>query len=194
MGKEEIKRIRELCESLPGTEWVWGTWDILDEDREAQKRKEPYWTLLDSDLNLSFAIGPIGRKSLEPSNILEATGYECEGIYGSPNVMSFISKSRTIIPFLLNHIDALELELVENARLLGISAERELNLLAKIEQLQKRNQIMREALELSKEAIEIVSDWSSAFPDGLEIGGEWMSPDEILEKLKEALKKEKEVV
>lgn len=62
--------------------WVVGNWTILNEDREAQRRGEPFWTLVPPN-NYSggvFCRGPIGRKSLEPETVIYPCGYETEGV------------------------------------------------------------------------------------------------------------------
>jgi hypothetical protein len=61
--------------------WVFGTWGILNEDRAAQQRREPYWTLLPyNGVSGSFCRGPFGRKAMEPETVIHACGYETEGI------------------------------------------------------------------------------------------------------------------
>ncbi len=60
--------------------WVWGSWHILPEDRQAQKEGELYWTLCE-EASETLAQGPFGRKSLYPESIIDTLGYECEGIY-----------------------------------------------------------------------------------------------------------------
>lgn len=61
--------------------WVWGRWNILDEDRAAQRRGEPYWTLMAGDEDLCE--GPIGRKAMHPERIVWTNGFECDGIDAS---------------------------------------------------------------------------------------------------------------
>ncbi len=58
--------------------WVWCDWTILDGDREAQRRREPYWTMIAGASAL--AQGPLGRKSMWPETIISAEGYETEGV------------------------------------------------------------------------------------------------------------------
>ena len=58
--------------------WIWGEWVIKDEDREAQKRGEPYWTLEQGFECL--ARGPYGRKAINPEQILRGDGCECDGV------------------------------------------------------------------------------------------------------------------
>ena len=63
--------------------WVYGHWTIYDQDRGAQERGEPYWTLVeggDSHEALTLAQGPAGRKAINPDHIIDTCGYECEGI------------------------------------------------------------------------------------------------------------------
>lgn len=63
--------------------WVWGDWTILDEDRPAQKRGEPYWTLVERDPEVCdcyLAQGPPGRKVIDPECIAQARGHEVDGI------------------------------------------------------------------------------------------------------------------
>lgn len=61
--------------------WLWGTWTILDEDRPAQRRGEPYWTFIKSEFPDSLARGPYGRKARETEHVIQGTGYECDGIH-----------------------------------------------------------------------------------------------------------------
>lgn len=63
----------------PG-EWVWGRWDIFNEDRDAQRRGDPYWTLCPDNPD-TLTVGPFGRKEKYPDSILELGGYECDGIF-----------------------------------------------------------------------------------------------------------------
>ena len=60
-------------------QWVMGEWTIYDEDREAQKRKEPYWTLVKGEGGICR--GPYGRKATDPEYIVGPTGYEADGIH-----------------------------------------------------------------------------------------------------------------
>ena len=60
--------------------WLWGEWVILAEDRAAQQRGEPYWTLKEDSAGCCLARGPAGRKALEPEEIISACGYETDGI------------------------------------------------------------------------------------------------------------------
>ena len=59
--------------------WVWGSWKIFPEDRQAQKEGKPYWTLCEEEPD-TLAQGPFGRKSFHPESIIETEGYECDGI------------------------------------------------------------------------------------------------------------------
>ena len=63
--------------TTPGP-WIWCSWTILEEDRPAQDRGEPYWTIVEG--NDSLSRGPIGRKAMSPERIIEGTGYEVDGI------------------------------------------------------------------------------------------------------------------
>ncbi len=61
--------------------WVWGSWTILDEDRESQRQGKPYWTLVaDGGTGGVLTQGPLGRKAMQPESIIDAEGYETEGI------------------------------------------------------------------------------------------------------------------
>ena len=77
--------------------WLFGYWTIFDEDREAQKRGEPYWTFVEKgphlDEGLTFAEGPYGRKSMDPDAIVEGIGYECDGLNVSPENAAYIQKA-----------------------------------------------------------------------------------------------------
>lgn len=58
--------------------WVIGQWVINESEREAQKKREPYWTLEPgSD---SICQGPFGRKALDTESIVAPIGYEVDGI------------------------------------------------------------------------------------------------------------------
>lgn len=59
--------------------WVWGEWDILPEDRDAQRRGEPFWTLREARIWGDLIQGPLGRKALDPERIVWAEGYETDG-------------------------------------------------------------------------------------------------------------------
>ncbi len=65
--------------SLP---WVYGSWQILEQDREAQRQGKPYWTLRPPNNYGAncIASGPIGRKSMNPEEIICPIGYEVEGL------------------------------------------------------------------------------------------------------------------
>lgn len=66
--------------SKPG-EWVHGCeWTIYDSDRDAQKRGEPYWTLVRDPGSSNIAIGPIGRKSRETESVINVLGQGIETI------------------------------------------------------------------------------------------------------------------
>ncbi len=58
--------------------WVWCEWTILDEDRPAQAAGKPYWTAIAGSGALTQ--GPLGRKAMCPETIINAEGYETEGI------------------------------------------------------------------------------------------------------------------
>ncbi len=60
--------------------WVWGEWHILPEDREAQRRGDPYWTLSKPSLTRDLMRGPWGRKAMDTETIARAEGYETDGI------------------------------------------------------------------------------------------------------------------
>jgi hypothetical protein len=59
-------------------QWVMGRWTIYDEDRAAQVRKEPYWTLEAGEDGI--AEGPVGRKAMDPEFVVRGSGWECDGI------------------------------------------------------------------------------------------------------------------
>lgn len=64
-------------------DFVFGVWTILDEDRPAQKRAEPYWTLMPQDhygCGMVLTRGPIGRKAMGTESIIWAEGHETDGI------------------------------------------------------------------------------------------------------------------
>lgn len=75
--QEKLKQLEAVAEKATPGPWLWGDWTIYDEDREAQRRKEPYWTLISGGFHgNSLCVGPVGRKSLEPDRIAYGTGYE----------------------------------------------------------------------------------------------------------------------
>ena len=63
-------------------DWVFGEWNILDSDREAQRQGKPYWTLQEPVGYGSMVLtrGPLGRKAMEPESTIYATGYETDGL------------------------------------------------------------------------------------------------------------------
>lgn len=67
---------KQINSITPGS-WVWGDWTILDADREAQARGEPYWTLVKAGKsNKNLIKGPFGRKVREPEYIAHGRGHE----------------------------------------------------------------------------------------------------------------------
>lgn len=62
----------------PSPLFVVGRWTILDEDREAQRKELPFWTLVEGDEII--AEGPIGRKSLGTDSYIYPCGPECDDI------------------------------------------------------------------------------------------------------------------
>ena len=73
--------------------WLWGEWVILAEDRAAQQRGEPYWTLKEDSAGCCLARGPAGRKALEPEEIISACGYETDGIDATPEHRALIVRA-----------------------------------------------------------------------------------------------------
>lgn len=73
--------------------WLWGEWVILAEDRAAQQRGEPYWTLKEDSAGCCLARGPAGRKALEPEEIISARGYETDGIDATPEHRALIVRA-----------------------------------------------------------------------------------------------------
>lgn len=106
--QERIKQIKERCEKATPGPWVWGDWDIFREDREAQKRGEPYWTLIEGSWNRSLCRGPIGRKVTELDGIARGDGLEESSISVSNEDAEFIAESRTDIPWLIERVEKLE--------------------------------------------------------------------------------------
>lgn len=68
---------------MADADFLFGVWAILKEDRGAQKRGEPYWTLMPQDYyggGIVLTRGPIGRKAMDTDAIIWAEGYETDGL------------------------------------------------------------------------------------------------------------------
>lgn len=125
---ELLNEINKRAKGATPGPWIWADWTIYDEDREAQKRKEPYWTLVNS-YSRNLCRGPLGRKSLEIESIASGGGRDESWIDVSDADAEFIAHSRDDIPKLLAVIEKLiaqrndiirlyysELEFVENTK------------------------------------------------------------------------------
>lgn len=97
--EERLKEIEARANTATEGPWVWGDWTIFDKDRESQKRKEPYWTLITN--GGSLVRGPLGRKSLEPDSIAKGMGYDESDIDITLDDAEFIAHARTDVPALI---------------------------------------------------------------------------------------------
>lgn len=101
-----LAEIKKRCEDATEGPWVWGDWDILDEDREAQRKGEPYWTLVANGYHHMFLCkGPIGRKTLDIEIVARSSGYDEDDIEISEVDAHFIANARTDIPMLLEMVE-----------------------------------------------------------------------------------------
>ncbi len=99
-----VKEIRERAEKATPAPWVWGEWTIYDSDREAQKRREPYWTLKES-VSQNLCQGPFGRKSLDTESVASGDGHDESSITVNTYDANFIAKAREDIPRLLSALE-----------------------------------------------------------------------------------------
>ena len=111
MTPEQLKAIRERVEKASPGPWVWADHDIFPEDRKAQSEGRPYWTLTDSGYYKTLCVGPIGRKMMSPESILQAGGYDGDGVFRDKEDQEFIAHARQDIPALLAYVEELEKEL-----------------------------------------------------------------------------------
>lgn len=75
---QKCNEMISLREKATQGEWAFGSWTIFDKDRDAQKRRDPYWTLVEGDDVL--AVGPLGSKYLDTKSIISPSGYEADGL------------------------------------------------------------------------------------------------------------------
>lgn len=110
---DRLTEIKEREKKATDAPWVYGSWNILDEDRPAQKRGEPYWTLDKNPYGCSAGIvqGPIGRKAMDTEMITEAVGYEADSVEISEEDTVFITHSRSDIPYLIKRLEDAEKQL-----------------------------------------------------------------------------------
>lgn len=83
---------------MKAAEWVMGDWTIHDEDRPAQSRKEPYWTLIPGEGGV--CLGPFGRKSMDPEYIVSPCGWETDGINIQGSAIAMILNAPTLFALL----------------------------------------------------------------------------------------------
>lgn len=76
----DLGRIEERAGRATPGPWCWGMWVIFDEDRVAQRRGEPYWTLIEASYPDTLSAGPFGRKAVEMTNVIWPEGYETDGL------------------------------------------------------------------------------------------------------------------
>jgi len=103
---ELLAPIRERLERATPGPWVWGDWTIRDKDRKAQKRQEPYWTLVEPG-NMNLSRGPIGRKDIDITNIASGCGYDESDINIKPADADFIANAPTDIAKLIAAVECL---------------------------------------------------------------------------------------
>jgi hypothetical protein len=107
MIKDRLAKIREAAEKATQGEWLIGDWGIFDSDREAQKRREPFWTLINGDNGI--VKGPFGRKSNNPEYIIRAVGYDECGLEISTEDTEYITLANpSTMLQLLDYISDLE--------------------------------------------------------------------------------------
>ena len=119
---ERLSVIKERCEKATKGPWLLGYWTIHDSDREAQKRREPYWTLM-GGIYETIVKGPIGRKSLDTEYVVQGNGHDSNDLYARAEDLEFICHSRTDIPKLIEVIEVLSDELIETRQRIGILSQ-----------------------------------------------------------------------
>ena len=112
-----IEKIKKELDQITPWPWVWGYWTIFSEDREAQRKGEPYWTLIDCAYCANLISGPVGRKEKDVKYILSGDGYESDGIiWHNDYDADFIVKAPERIAALIKIIE-LQMEALEDISL-----------------------------------------------------------------------------
>ena len=118
----KIDELKKLAEAATPGEWRWADWTIFEKDREAQRKKEPYWTMVDGH-RVNLCAGDFGRKTMDPEYVIHGEGHEEWSISGEPADMDYIAAAnpQTILKLLKEREmlrDALDLILQESAELM----------------------------------------------------------------------------
>lgn len=106
----DLAKLKELATKATGGPWNFGNWCILDEDRPAQRRGEPYWTFFEGSPDGLYRALP-GEKVRDPGrerSIIEGIGYECDGIDVSSADAAFISAANPAV--ILRLVEAFEVQ------------------------------------------------------------------------------------
>lgn len=107
----DLDAIRRRVEEATAGPWVVGSWTIFPEDRAAQSRREPYWTLIVGQDGDTLTRGPLGRKAMDPDAIVHPLGFDAEGIALSSGDREFIIQAREDVPAMLELIEKLKAQL-----------------------------------------------------------------------------------